>query len=816
MASPALLLACVVLLAPIATRASPSPAGEDIDGDGAPDAVRVVDNTIAVGSKRLLRWKVPPAHSVSRVTAARWDGRVLVTAALQPAGGEEAVSVVLVEKEGALVPLWQGPTGTRASGEVAVSIDATRRGPIRYQTRPDIDRCDGGTAWLLAEGWNPRRRDFERIRSDPFVRADAPTPALAPVGERREGVWFVASPASSIAGVTSADELRRVRELEDGDLETSWEPHGSGRGAFITYRAPGKTATAIALTVVATPSAGRHRLAVVGATSAIWIDLPSKSGAFVVALPQPIDSCVTVILGSEGPEAPRLAELSVLTADDSLPTANHAALVAAVVANGEAAATAQTALRRRGAAAIPAIGQALRTPIPSGARQTLIDILVAANDPAAAAALGQALRDRAVTGAAAASVVRALGRLGAAGERSLIDALPASAEARAHIWPELQRSTTSESTLAIIAAAGTTGRTEHRAFMAALASRPFDQLLEALHAAAEDARTADLARAIDVKVEGDAVTEAQRQGALTAWSRLAKGSHGYATRYRALTALARHGSAANVEDVGAMAVGVFRRAASAGLATNPAAAATNLLTRWVSDPDPGLRIDALLALASRKADLAVNADGAPPAVDAAIAKALATDPWPDVRYEATTALASRCRRPPVASALRLAIESDPHERIRIAALSALASCADARLSSYLLALAADTSQMLALRRHSIGLLASGDASADPQTTERLAVLYRRWRSAAYDNASALALAVATGPALGQRGGRGASRALADAVSDLAFPDIVAGALIGLRLRGDCPAHLAATIRSMTANTHAAIAAAAQQLAPHCR
>ncbi|MBP9207336.1 MAG: hypothetical protein KBG28_25425 [Kofleriaceae bacterium] len=823
----ALMLTAVPALAG-AGPAAAAPAA-DLDGDGQPDPIAAVDGAIQVTlsrTGRVLRWSVTLPGVPVWLRGARAGTASYVVAGLQGAEdrpGQPSTAVALALVGARLERLWHGPIGpVGADGEYAVAIEPTPRGLVRYQTRADVARCDGATPWLYPEGWDAGRARFAPIKGDPAVPAAAPTVVARVVpAPTAPGAWFRAGPASSQAGALDAGALVVPRELGDADTSTVWRPAGSGRGAFITFRAAGATARAVAVTLATGPGLARpRRLAVVGAGDAAWIELPATGASFVAELPRPIAGCVSVVVdGGVGPGPVALAELAVLTDADQAPGGPDAALVAAVAADGADAEASASVLRRRGPAATAAISAALATDALGGrARQRLLDLLVASRDPAAAPALAAALARPDVGAIAAEALARALAGLGAAGRPGLIAGAGPSASpaARRVVWEVLSADRGADASATLLASAGTAPRSLQRDLVRALASRGAVALVPLAAGEADPARAADLWRGLDLALRR--ADDAVRAQAMTAMRAAVPAATDYRVRYRLLSALASHGDDATVAEVARAATGVLRRAAAIGLRRNPAAAATRLLARWLGDPDPGLRLEALDALAERddlgagpmvSADAAAQRDGS----DRAIAGVLTSDGWPDLRRRAAVALGQRCQRPGPAAALRAAVGADPHLQVRLDALGALVGCRAAGIGAELLTLAQDRAQPLPVRRHAVGLLV---VLADRSLAAPLAKAFAGWRAAAYDDAAALALAASAGPVLGRLGGPAAGAALLDALGDEAFPELLVGAATGLRLLGPaCPRGAAARLGELAGSDAAGVATAARAARAVC-
>jgi len=451
------LVAGIAQAAPIATLA------EDVDGDGAPDAIELgSDGVLRIAGQPRGEVKLAAAIARGQLAVTHYRGKHYVIAQLVPALGAPGTSaageaVILRADAGS----WHEVARVALGGvgldqDYGVAIDATPDGIYRYQTRSDIHRCDGKPGYLFAEKFDGTR--FRRSSALPSNVADA-APVLAArldAARAQPPLLYQAHAASLAVGAGDAGGLTIPRELDDGRLDTLWREElaaSTGEGQFFTFEprardvrarqlriVPGNPASAATLRSFNRP----RKLAVVAASGAWRIELPDAANeppgaAYVIDLPAPIAGCVTVILEStygapQGTTA--IAELEVFAEGER--SGGGETLLAQVVAEGAAGATTAAAtLGKRGAAGAAAIDGALAATTDPGARRRLIGALVANGDAAAAPALVHATTAGWVRDQDLIEVIGALGRLGqsealrdVAADRALPTAARAAAIAR--------------------------------------------------------------------------------------------------------------------------------------------------------------------------------------------------------------------------------------------------------------------------------------------------------------------------------------------------------------------------------------------------
>lgn len=422
---PAILLA-VALAGPDAHGQSTGPtavaeARFDLDRDGALDSVRIESPaaiTVTLGGKASAgqsAWK-PFATSGLAVVGGEitigsgpaYNGRLIIvaTARFAPRPGAAVTSeeaLIVSWRGGALETVWTGAVGTRGhDGEYRRSVAATPRGLLRYQSRPDVIRCDGETAYLFPERYDFRQKRFRSVYNPPRLRDTAPVLVARPVApagvNASDGLTpslaFRAQAASVQAGAGHAGELVPPRELDDGDPVTAWREDlgGDGRGEFVTFTTTMPDARVAAIRIVPGDAASRElfrganrlrRAGLLVGERAYWIEFPRDPALerdfarpYWAVLPEPIAaSCVTVIIdrvypGTRARSArtgdTALADVAVLTGLDLTPAGAEAELASRVATGGEpgrAAARILAGQRQRGVAALLAEARAPgRTP----------------------------------------------------------------------------------------------------------------------------------------------------------------------------------------------------------------------------------------------------------------------------------------------------------------------------------------------------------------------------------------------------------------------------------------------------------------------
>jgi HEAT repeat protein len=895
-----LFLATTLLVLPCMEAAAQAPVAEatfDVDGDGAVDRIRVeppgeVHVALARGPALRERFDTPPgplaAAEVSADAGPALGGRRVVvvaarfTVAAAPATGatidaaplpvpggpgrERAVALVLAWQNGGLARLWQGPVGPRGDGEHSVHVALTPLGLLRYQARPEVQRCDGQPMYLYPHAWDFRSASFRPVYNAPRLPGGAPvlvaTPEPPPGASAAVASSFRTRAASTQAGAADAGDLVPPRELDDGNPGTVWRESlgGNGRGEIITLGTslPGAEVAAVRIVPGDAASPERFRRGnrlrrvglLVGAERAFWIDFAADPAAsklppgtaYWAILPGPVAAqCVTLVLDSVYPGgaagSPRagdtaLAELAVLTTLDLAPGGAEAALIERVRAGGEAGRSAARLLAQRGAPAVAAVRKALdASALTDEQRLRLRRVLAEIRDPATAAELVEGMAQAGASDAERRDFRRALVGLGAeavpalatllADQQAALPARLAAAAALGDIPGPTARA-------ALIAAAGQGPRTLRRTVVLGLGHRDpgspgvagaqdlldsLDILLGAALQAgreSEAGRESDLWRALGLLARrADAPVRDRAVAAMTA--RLDT-----ATGYELVARLvAAAGPLADAAQLDALAVALGRlparepetlalyRLVAAALADNPAAAARARLIDLLGAPDPGVRRAAAAALGSRR-----DADAG---TDQALIARLQGDTWPRIRHLAAAALATRCGVAAApAQALAAAIKADADTDVRRGALTALVSCRAAGVGALLLETAASREQPVPVRQRAITLVAVlGDRGLAPG----LVKLFETLRERAWSDARALRLAAAAAVTLGRLGDPAAIPPLLAAARDPAFPELQAAAITGLSEM--CPRQALPIFEQARASAERGVSIAARSASQRC-
>jgi hypothetical protein len=867
-------VAAACLLVAGAAHAAPLAAlAEDVDGDGAPDAIELgADGVVHIAGKPGGTVRLAPAIARGGLAVSRYRGQVYVFAEIaavpSAAAAVPAREVVILHADaGGWRELLRVPVGgVGLDHDYGVEVDATPDAIYRYQTRGDIRRCDGKPAYLFAEKFDGAR--FRRSSALPSNVPDTAPVLAARLDAARPAppLIYQAHAASYEVGVGDAGGLVIPRELDDGRLDTIWREElaaSAGEGQFFTFEPRAAGARARQLRIVpgnpASSQAMRsfnrpRRLAIVAAHGAWRVELPDAASeppgaAYTVDLPEPVAGCVTVVLeATYGPPqgTTAIAELEVFAEGER--GGGGDALLARVVAEGAAGATtAEAALARRGAAGAAAIEGELAAATDPAVRRRLVHALTGIADPAALPGLRHALAAGWVRDQDLLEVIAALGALGqvqdlhdlaaglAAG-RPGGDALPVAARAAAIAQlpvtgPGLALLIDVDAGLAGGPAGGRPGAGERelrRAVIERLSGAPVAALLAAVAAESRPVAAGDLWRALTRAARGAA---ASRDPVLAAMLEALPAATDYERRYRLIDGIAALGDAAALAALDALFRGLpasagraaLRQVALRAIGSAPRPEAVQLVLDSVRDRDPGVRLAALAALGGDPG--AWTAAGAPAAavggaiddaidnaIDNAIADASAEDRWPEVRRRAVTALGARCRRPLAAQALGEAVDDDRDLGVRGDALSALVQCRAPGIAERLARLWDDGKAPIELRSRAVLETA---ALGDPRLGAALIEHLARWRGEAVSSTAALELAQSAAAALGRLGPPGAARALLDALDDGAFPEIVQAAALGLGALGPaCPPDARARLAEL-ARADAPSAPAAKRAAAQC-
>lgn len=813
----------------------------------------LVHGTITTGrGKPFNNETVIVATALFAAPGAAWRSR--------PEDSASGEAMILAWQRGALVKIWEGRVGLQGpDGDYRVRVEAAPQGLLRYQARPDIRRCDGQGAYLFAEGYDFRQKRFRDVFNVPRIPRDAPVLTAVKTAPSGAGmgpaVAFRSESASSQAEAAHAGELVPPRELDDGDPRTVWREGtgGNGRGEFITLTTPLSAPAVLAVRIIPGDATSRdlflrgNRLKRAGllidATKAFWIEFPTdpaRDGRFDepywITLPGEVrGQCVTLVVAEVYPGAgagsarggdTALADLAVLTELDLSTMGPDAALTAQVAQGGPAGDSAAHLLAARGpratSAILASIQAAGRTP---AELVRLRRVLARIGDPRAADQMVEGLAMAEAGSADKQVFASALTRMGAEAippVSALLlaeDADSASRQAAARVLATLRHDAAHD---ALLRAAGKGDRALRQVVAHGLGQLPaarMDLLLGEIAAATASGdigREADLWRALGLMARhADAGARADtRDRAASAMAARVATAGGYELLYRLLgamagldhegalqaldQALARNTAGTSAEDR------ALRRVAASALARNPGTRARILLLGLASDPDPGVRTQALAGLGER-GDL--DAD-----TDRVMIERLQADTWPRIRQAAASGLARRCgSAQATALALDRAVDRDPHIDVRRASLSSLVECRAPGIGPRLIQVASDRAKPALLRQRAITLIpVLGDRDLSPALIELFASL----RKQAWSEKDAVRLASAAAVAMGRLGAEAVIAPLLEAARDPSFPEIQAAAITGL---GElCPPRAMPIFESQIASSQRAVAIAARGARNRCR
>ncbi|MDB4961756.1 MAG: lyase domain protein repeat-containing protein [Myxococcales bacterium] len=799
----------LLVLTSVATAAPLATLREDLDGDGSAETVELsADGVLTVAGGSRAKLALGGGISRAELAIAPHRGRSMLVVQVTRGAAREAT---IVEYRGAALAVITTVKlgGVGLDGDYGVELDAGPGGLYRYQTRDGLRRCDARPAYLFAEGFDGTR--FRRLTKIPSGVPDGvPTlPARADSATQAAPQLYQARVASIQPGATDAGGLGIPKELDDGRTDTLWREElsaSTGEGQFFTFepRIAGAKAKQIRIvsgnpaSAATMKSVNRPRQIAIATPARAWrVELPDAANdplgtAYVVDLPEAVSGCVTVVLESTyGPAlgATAIAELEVFAEGER--AGGGDAMLAKVVAEGkEGAVNAAAALSRRGTAGASAIDAELAKTTDAHARRRLIAVLVKIQDPAAAASLSRAATEGWVTGPELLDLIDALARNGLgqelhdlAGSGGLaIDARVAAAHRLAPSGKDLPL---------LIDLAGTGPHPVRRAVIDQLAEAPTAELIEAATKESDPAASGDLWRALTRSTRTD---PAARASALAAMLAALPTVTDYERRYRLVDGIATLGDAAALRTLDALLRGLpataetaaLRQVAIRAIGFAPRPEAIRLLLSFATDPDPGVRLAVLSALAGATTDASDpwhTADG-PDGIDRVIINALGADTWPEIRSRAAATLGARCQRPGPARALVDAVGKDQEIDVRIDALTALVQCHAAEIDQLLVRTWDDSKAPIQLRTQAVSLAV---ALADPRLGPILVSRFTRWRGAAIESAEALALAQSAAASIARLSAPGAAEALLAALDDSAFPEIVTASALALGALGPaCP------------------------------
>jgi hypothetical protein len=491
-----------------------------------------------------------------------------------------------------------------------------------------------------------------------------------------------------------------------------------------------------------------------------------------------------------------------------------------VVADGRSGTTnAASALAKLGNAAARALDDELGRARDAATRHRLIQALIKVSDPAATTTLIRVIGEGTLSDRDLLAVIDALGDQPST-LRELAANVRLALEIRLAAVARLRPSGAGLTALAALA--GNSNRELRRGVIERLSDAAASDLVALAGAAADAPVSGDLWRAATRAVRRDeparaAVVAAMRAALATA------GASDYERRYRLIEGIATLGDDAALDDIDrllrGLAAGAQRaaltRVAINGIAARPRATATRLVIAALRDADPGVRLAALAAVATTSSDAVAawhdpRGDGSE--IDRVVINAL-RDTWPDVRRRAAGALAARCQREAPARALFETIAKDRDLDVRSDALTAVVQCKARGVAELLRQTWETDKQPIQLRQHAIGLVV---ALADSALAAGLVGRFSTWRSQALDSKDAMDLAQAAAATIGRMAAPGAAAALLPALDDVAFPELVSAAALGLGALGSaCPA-AARTKLEQLARGDERLAVEARRAARQCR
>lgn len=833
----------------------------DLDGDGKPEVLAAQGNGLFLQTRlgptsaRPGMLPLPGAPRLSTVVAATVGGERLWAIEVEIKRGSRTSAVLWVARAknggfgGELARLPIGPQG--ADGEYGAAAELSSRGLMRWQTRADLVRCDGKPLRLFAERWDPASKRWSAAEASEVpvtadgaatvtaISAPAATSSGAPqtTGARAADV-FRARSTTSQRGATRADELAIPSELDDGDPKTAWKSGGDGRGEVLGFRArltagkalrlrvvPGDASSASAFRAAARPA----KLWMIGAKQRFHVALPDPTApgaAYLIALPQPIEGCLSVLVesvhGGGGGRPLAISELSIETDLEEQSGGGTAALATSVARGGEEGERAAVILARRGDAAAAALVAELAQAKEVAAKRRLGRALAKLGEPQIAAPLAAGLREGWIAEADLEDTVSALARIGA--DEALVELVAASQVPLATRTAAASALSRSGSRRQLeLAGLGPTAVRRH--IIDGLERVPAAELLAAAERAESAAAAGDLWRAavraaLHTSTAPGSSGAAEREALIATLGPQLTGAPDYERRYRLSTSLvelaALDGDVAAIDAVLAQLTrlgqapelaaeaAALRQAVAALLARSPRNELAPMLERLLGDADAGVR----LAIARR-----LQTPEGPVALDRPLAGALAADRWPEVRRAAAAALGQRCQRPEPAAALDRAVDGDADLDVRQDALVGLVTCRAPGIADRLIGLWSSGKPPLPVRSRAVTLAV---VLGEPRLASALARSLGRWRSEAFSDGESLALAVLAAGALGRLGGPEAAPALLGALDDTAYPEIVAAAATGLGALGPaCPAAARAKLQPLSRSDERSIALSARRALARC-
>ena len=701
----------------------------------------------------------------------------------EPAGREE-VWVAERTATGAKVIWWNVAGPLDADGETALVLNVAEGGIDEYQTASRLSRCDGAPVLLFRRTWSFPARAFRASPPDLPGRDGLAIQARrgnAPSAKPLSGYFFTA--ASSTAGASAqAAQLRPPAALNDGNPETAWSTHGSGRGHLLTARSSsGFAITGLRLLPGDTSTLARYRASakpkrltlIFGREPAKHVDVDLIEDAdgggqrfrdpYWIALPKPVASaCVTVLVrevtSEKSPMA--IADLDVLTELDGPEAAER---LVASLAQGASCQAHIPLLARIGAPALGRLSAAIGKSAPGPGRACLVeavDALVAASAPVSQEV---ALALVSVIDRATPDEERLLCKLLAATPAPPVAAVAAvladdqrADETRARAARVLAALDQDEARASLLAALGRGSRElrkELRGVVAALPHAPLPLALGQLAAspAGVTARRADLLAIVGAFA---ARAPEARAAALAALRAPLAGNASFEEQARAIQGLGLLRDAAALDTLVAVRTKsgnpVLRSLAIEELANADGPAVLAALRAALDDADPEVRETAAAGL-GRKGDQ--------PAAAQLIAGAQ-QEPWPGVRRAEIAALGELCTTAGNELLVR-AFQRDVEE-VRQTALRGIANCYQGKATGTLLRTLGRQAEGADMRSLAARLLA---ARKDPRLVPALAEVLTRVLTESQADVSVEAVVADTAMALAAIGSGPAAEAVGKLVSD---------------------------------------------------
>ena len=797
----------------------------DLDGDTLPDSVMVERGAVLVRTARgVLRWTDANVTADAQAHAVVSNGSAVVAVATP------SQAWVLRVQRGQLRLVTQTQIGALdEDGELVQALDVLPQGILRYQSRTDVQRCDGIPARLFAARWD--------VTSNAFVPApgvDLPTPTHAVTAsaatELPQRAIFDVHAESFRSDASDARFLAVPTELSDRNPATVW-PLGSpgalvaARGGFVTARAqwPNTTASQLAVQL-------RHHDK---KPSRMLVTTPSGTFALTIPSAQPgLHTWTTPLL--DGPDCVSLfiddlhagiSELAIVAANEQTGTIDTA-LVTAIV-DDQNRSQALRILTARGVAGTTALRARLQTATEPRHRQRLLAALGQIDPQGAAQQSVAAIIAGEITGP---DLTEALAALTTRGAHVELLAIAGSANAaddtrRAAITQLAKLGTIGASGLVSLLGQGSFA-TRH-AIIAGASQASLVELQNATQSLtpANSHTTGDAWQALLLNL-ATAPTTARSdasQRALELW----RTTQTYEVQARLTALLARYGDEAQLR--GLQALPAFAKVAPVRImlarhvGNNPTGMV--ILQQLLDDKDAGVRAQAALSIAA-----VLRAGGQPVAttgpwiaasardqISAVLANRINNDAWPMVRRAAVQAMTVNCGNA-ASPSLRNAVAHDTDLNVQLDALDGVLACDRSAVAPLLVSIWRDAKQPAALREHAINL-----GAAIPTLIPQLRRQLRVWRAATSDaDAEALRLAQKAAVELGRAGAtmaeqRSAIEAdLLDALGDSAYPEIVAAAITGLaELGASCAPPINAMLRKYVQSDDRMVVLAARQALSRC-